>query len=85
MLEMDASETDALAQQARILRDMGPTRKLELMAAHSRMVLSLADADVRSQHPEWSQRRIRVEASKRWLPPDLHAAAFGDEERAWSL
>lgn len=78
------AEEAALALQAGILRDMPPARKLELMASHSRAMVELADADVRREHPEWSDRRIRIEASRRWLPLDLHEAAFGPESRSWN-
>jgi hypothetical protein len=59
-------------------------RKGEIVSAYSRSMVELADADVRSRHPDWSDRRIRVEAAKRWLPPDLHAAAFGPKLDAWN-
>lgn len=78
------AEEAALAQQARILREMSPARKLDLVASHSRAMVELADADVRRDHPDWSDRRVRIEASRRWLPPDLHEAAFGRESRSWS-
>lgn len=81
--DTDPSEIRALELQALRLRDMSGPAKLELMASHSRMVVALADADVQSQHPDWSARRVRIESSKRWLPEDLHQAAFGVEMASW--
>jgi hypothetical protein len=70
--------------QVRRLREMSSADKLGLTASYSRMVTDLADADVRNLHPHWSERRVRIEASRRWLPPDLHLAAFGAEMDSWS-
>lgn len=81
--DTDPSETRALELQALRLRNMTEPAKLALMASHSRMVVALADADVKSQHPDWSARRIRIESSKRWLPENLHTAAFGAEMATW--
>ena len=81
---MLGAEEDALEIQARVLREMSPSRKLELTASYSLAMLELADADVRRDHPQWPDRRIRIEASRRWLPPALHQAAFGKEIEAWN-
>lgn len=81
--DTDSSEIRALELQAQRLSRMTPVQKLNLVSSHSRMVVALADADVQSQHPEWSARQVRIEASKRWLPEDLHKAAFGAEMATW--
>jgi hypothetical protein len=79
------AEEKALGIQARRLREMAPDEKLKLTSSYSRMVTELADADVRERHPDWSERRIRIEASRRWLPAELHLAAFGVEMDSWNL
>jgi len=63
---------------------MSPAEKLRLTSSYSRMIAGMADADVRSRHPDWPERRVRIEASRRWLSPELHFAAFGGEISAWS-
>lgn len=83
--DTDPSEIRALELQALRLRQMTPLQKLNLVSSHSRMVVALADADVQSQHPDWSARRVRIESSKRWLPENLHQAAFGAEMATWKL
>ena len=79
-----AAEERALELQASRLRGMTPADKLNLVRSHSRMVVGLADVDVRHQHPDWTDRQIRIEASRRWLTPQQHAAAFGEELRSWT-
>jgi uncharacterized protein (DUF2252 family) len=80
----NSSEEQALEIQAKLLGKMSPTQKLELTSSYSRAILGLADADVRSMHPDWSDRRIRIEASRRWLTTELHQAAFGSEIASWN-
>lgn len=68
----DSSE-DILRKQARMFREMTPQGRLEAMQEMSLFVVGLADSDVRRRHPEWSDSRIRLEASRRWLTPGDHA------------
>ena len=52
---------------AKVLRRKTPAQKIAMMGAAHRTAKSMLQAAIRRQHPDWDERRIAEEVSRRLL------------------
>jgi Rv0078B-related antitoxin len=65
---------EADARQVRILRSMSSERRLLLALDMSLFARELAKSRIRQEHPEWSEKQVRLEIFRRaFLPHPLPA------------
>lgn len=69
---------DAQEKQMEILRRMGPEGRLRAAIALSRTSRELLSEGVRRRHPDYDERRIRLQTIHLILPEDLFRAAYPD-------
>jgi hypothetical protein len=78
---MSTLSEDTSPQAERVLveiaRKMSPKKKLEVAGAMSRTLWKLAEAGVRSSHPEAGEDEIRKRVRARLLPRHLVVAVYG--------
>jgi hypothetical protein len=66
---------EAAALQGDAIRRLAPERRLELALAMSEDIRLLAEAGIRSRHPEFSDQRVMEALSDVLLGPELAEAA----------
>jgi hypothetical protein len=76
---LDDTTAEALAVQFRVLRQIGPARRLAMMFELSDNLRSLVEAGVRHRHPDWNDRTIEREVIRLMIGDDLFRQAYGKE------
>jgi hypothetical protein len=62
------------------LRALGPMGRLARVAELREAVVETAALRLRREHPDWSERRARIELARTWLDEELHRRVYGPLE-----
>jgi len=78
---MRDTSREAETKQIEILRRMGPEARLAAALELSRISRKLLEEGVRSRHPNYNEKQIRLETIRLSLPKELFLAAYPETSR----
>lgn len=75
---------ETVAVEFRILRRLGPARRLAMALEMSDNTRAFVKAGVRDRHPDWDDRAVEREVIRLMIgDDDLFRKAYGEERLTW--